>query len=94
MRIYIKSIDEPAWRSILIGWEPLRTSVDEDNEVTFKRELDWTADEITTTSFNFKVLNVIFATIDIYMFKILYQIIFQQKMHGTWFKSIVKDQKV
>ncbi|KAL8547082.1 hypothetical protein ACS0TY_006708 [Phlomoides rotata] len=71
MHMYIKSIDECAWRSILTGWKPLRTSADEDNEVTIKRELNWTANEITTTIFNSKVLNAIFATIDISMFKII-----------------------
>ncbi|KAL8516899.1 hypothetical protein ACS0TY_015231 [Phlomoides rotata] len=40
MCMYIKSIDERAWKSILVGWEPPRTSADEDNEVTIKRELD------------------------------------------------------
>ncbi|KAL8507061.1 hypothetical protein ACS0TY_017808 [Phlomoides rotata] len=71
MRMYIKSIEEHAWRSILTGWEPPKTSTDEDNEVTLKRELDWTSDEITTTSFNSKALNTIFATVDISMFKII-----------------------
>ncbi|KAL8555952.1 hypothetical protein ACS0TY_003682 [Phlomoides rotata] len=71
MRMYIKFIDERAWRSILIGWEPLRTSTDEDNVVTIKRELDWTADEITTTNFKSIALNVIFGTVDISMFKII-----------------------
>ncbi|KAL8511203.1 hypothetical protein ACS0TY_017865 [Phlomoides rotata] len=93
MRMYIKSIDERAWRSILTSWEPPRTSADEDNEVTIKRELDWIAGEITTTSFNSKALNTIFATVDISMFKII-STVFQQKMDGTSFKCIVKDLKV
>ncbi|KAL8547145.1 hypothetical protein ACS0TY_006746 [Phlomoides rotata] len=71
MRMYIKSIEERAWRSILTGWEPPKTTAGEDNEVTIKKELDWTNEEITTTSFNSKALNVIFTTFDISMFKII-----------------------
>ncbi|KAL8552975.1 hypothetical protein ACS0TY_001591 [Phlomoides rotata] len=71
MGMYIKSIEERAWRSILTGWEPPRNPADGDNEVTIKRELDWINDEITTASFNSKALNAIVATVDVSMFKII-----------------------
>ncbi|KAL8528619.1 hypothetical protein ACS0TY_006169 [Phlomoides rotata] len=40
MRMFIKSIDERAWRSVLAGWTPPRTQADADNEVQIKREME------------------------------------------------------
>ncbi|KAL8512352.1 hypothetical protein ACS0TY_018726 [Phlomoides rotata] len=71
MRMYIKSIDERAWRSILSGWEPPRTTADADAETTVKRELDWTTEESTLASYNSKALNAIFTFVDTSMFKII-----------------------
>ncbi|KAL8464945.1 hypothetical protein ACS0TY_034433 [Phlomoides rotata] len=69
--MYIKSIDERAWRSILAGWNPPRTTEDADHEVQVKKELDWTNDECTLASYNFKALNAIFTSVDTCMFKII-----------------------
>lgn len=41
MRIYIKTIDEHAWRSILSEWTSPKNPADEEGEVTVKRKLDW-----------------------------------------------------
>ncbi|KAL8456846.1 hypothetical protein ACS0TY_034908 [Phlomoides rotata] len=71
MRMYIKSIDERAWRSILVGWTPLRTTADADNETRVKRELDWMTEESTLASYNSKALNAIFTSVDTSMFKII-----------------------
>ncbi|KAL8536847.1 hypothetical protein ACS0TY_012139 [Phlomoides rotata] len=71
MRMYIKSIDERAWRSILSGWEPPRTTADADAETTVKRELDWTIEESTLASYNSKAVNAIFTSVDTSMFKII-----------------------
>ncbi|KAL8456800.1 hypothetical protein ACS0TY_034877 [Phlomoides rotata] len=71
MRMYIKSIDERAWRSILSGWEPPRTTADADAETTVKRELDWTTEESTLASYNLKALNAIFTSANTSMFKII-----------------------
>jgi hypothetical protein len=71
MRMFIKSIDERAWRSVLAGWNPPRTTADGDNEVQVKRELDWTTEECTLASYNSKALNAIFTSVDVSMFKII-----------------------
>ncbi|KAL8473036.1 hypothetical protein ACS0TY_030037 [Phlomoides rotata] len=71
MRMFIKFIDERAWRSVLAGWNQPRITTDADNKVQIKRELDWTTDECTLASFNSKALNVIFTSVDISMFKII-----------------------
>ncbi|KAL8511325.1 hypothetical protein ACS0TY_017941 [Phlomoides rotata] len=71
MRMYIKSIDEREWRSILADWTPPRTTAGADNEVQVKRELDWTTEESTLASYNSKALNAIFTPVDTSMFKII-----------------------
>ncbi|KAL8555075.1 hypothetical protein ACS0TY_003030 [Phlomoides rotata] len=71
MRMYIKYNYEKAWRSILAGWTPPRTTADADNETTIKRELDWTTKESTLASYNSKALNAIFTSVDTSMFKII-----------------------
>ncbi|KAL8540445.1 hypothetical protein ACS0TY_001880 [Phlomoides rotata] len=71
MCMYIKSIDERAWRSILVGWLPPRTKADVNAETTVKRELDWTTEESTLASYNSKALNAIFTSVDSSMFRII-----------------------
>ncbi|KAL8457445.1 hypothetical protein ACS0TY_035345 [Phlomoides rotata] len=71
MRMYIKSIDERAWRSTLAGWVPPRMTADADNETRVKRELDWTTEENTLASYNSKALNASFTSVDTSMFKII-----------------------
>ncbi|KAL8556430.1 hypothetical protein ACS0TY_004031 [Phlomoides rotata] len=71
MRMYIKSIDERAWRSILSGWEPPITTIDADTGTTVNRELDWTTEESTLVSYNSKALNAIFTYVDTSMFKFI-----------------------
>ena len=36
VKVYIKSIDEKAWRAILIGWSPRTVATEENKVVTFK----------------------------------------------------------
>ena len=71
VKAYIKSIDERVWRSILIGWTPPVTTNAETRVETVKLEQNWSIEEDRLANYNFKTLNVIFATIEVNQFKLI-----------------------
>ena len=71
VKAYIKSIDERVWRSILTGWTPPVTTNVETRVETVKPEQNWSTEEDRLANYNFKALNVIFATIDVNQFKLI-----------------------
>ncbi|XP_012833689.1 PREDICTED: uncharacterized protein LOC105954566 [Erythranthe guttata] len=70
MKMFIKSMDEDAWRTVLTGWKrPVAT--DEKGIQTEKHEKDWSKTEQIAANMNSKALNAIFNGIDINQFKII-----------------------
>ena len=58
MRAFIKSIDEKAWNTVLIGWTP-PTKKDDGGNISFKSEVEWSAEEDKLATGNWKALKVI-----------------------------------
>ena len=70
VKVYIKAIDEKAWRAILTGWTlPLTTT---NGVSTSKFEDTWSKDEDVLATTNFKALNAIFFSIDDNQFKLIF----------------------
>lgn len=70
MRNYIKSIDERAWRAVLLRWtSPMEIGLGGD--YVPKDELTWTNDELTVANYNSKALHAITSAVDITMFKLI-----------------------
>lgn len=63
MKVFIKSIDERAWKSVLTGWTP-PTIKNEKGEVFIKPEIDWSSAESALSGYNSKALNAIFNAVD------------------------------
>ena len=58
MKAFLKSIDERVWNSVEYGWEKPTTPVSE-----------WQTSQKEATTFNSKLMNVIFNTVSIEEFK-------------------------
>ncbi|XP_075515526.1 uncharacterized protein LOC142550172 [Primulina tabacum] len=67
---FIKSIEERAWQRVLDGWSPPKIE-DADGDTRLKPESTWTIDEVQTSNFNSKALNVIFSSVDTRMFNLI-----------------------
>lgn len=78
MRMYIKSIDERAWRSILSEWIPPRTIAYKDGETQVKKEIEWSNDECSSANYNSKALNAISTATDVSMFKLISNCVFSK----------------
>ena len=72
MKIFIKSIDERDWRTILTGWSLPTVTDDETKVVTLKPEKRWTIEEDCLANNNFKAHNTIFAIVDVTQFKLIF----------------------
>ena len=59
MSAFIKSMDELAWKAILISWTPPTRKDESGNDVP-KSELEWSTEEDKQPSNNWKALNDIF----------------------------------
>ncbi|XP_012834159.1 PREDICTED: uncharacterized protein LOC105955000 [Erythranthe guttata] len=70
MKMFIKSIDERAWRAIITGWTPPMIK-GEDKEEVFKPEADWSDGEILLANYNSRALNAIFSGVDDNQFKLI-----------------------
>ncbi|XP_012832499.1 PREDICTED: uncharacterized protein LOC105953386 [Erythranthe guttata] len=70
MKMFIKSMDEDAWRTVLTGWKR-PVAIDEKGIETEKHEKDWSKAEQIAANMNSKALNAIFNGIDINQFKII-----------------------
>ncbi|XP_012840836.1 PREDICTED: uncharacterized protein LOC105961139 [Erythranthe guttata] len=70
MKMFIKSIDERAWRAIITGWTPPMVK-GEDKEEVFKPEADWSDGEILLANYNSRALNAIFSGVDDNQFKLI-----------------------
>ena len=44
MLVFIKSIDEKAWRLVIQGWKPT-TKTDVEGKIVFMDEVNWTPEE-------------------------------------------------
>ncbi|XP_012850949.1 PREDICTED: uncharacterized protein LOC105970659 [Erythranthe guttata] len=70
MKMFIKSIDERAWRAIITGWTPPMIKGEDKAEV-FKPEADWSDGEILLANYNSRALNAIFSAVDDNQFKLI-----------------------
>ncbi|XP_012856995.1 PREDICTED: uncharacterized protein LOC105976262 [Erythranthe guttata] len=70
MKMFIKSIDERAWRAIITGWTPPMVKGEDKVEV-FKPEADWNDGEILLANYNSRALNAIFSGVDDNQFKLI-----------------------
>ncbi|XP_012840500.1 PREDICTED: uncharacterized protein LOC105960834 [Erythranthe guttata] len=70
MKMFIKSMDEDAWRTVLTGSKRL-VATDEKGIQTEKHEKDWSKTEQFAANMNSKALNAIFNGVDINQFKII-----------------------
>ncbi|XP_075475714.1 uncharacterized protein LOC142510139 [Primulina tabacum] len=70
MRMYIKFIEKRAWKRVIDGWSPPRI-VDADGDSRVKPEIAWANDEVHTSNFNSKTLDVIFAFVDLNVFSLI-----------------------
>ncbi|KAG9447556.1 hypothetical protein H6P81_013684 [Aristolochia fimbriata] len=69
-KVFIKALDEKAWKSVLTGWTP-PTIINVAGNITIKPEVDWTVAEDKTLNQNAKALNVIFYGVDQERFKLI-----------------------
>ena len=70
MKVFIKSMDEKAWRALLTGWNhPIKKS--ESIESMPKSEMQWSANDDKWTNSNSKALNAIFNSVDMSQFKLI-----------------------
>ncbi|XP_012840838.1 PREDICTED: uncharacterized protein LOC105961141 [Erythranthe guttata] len=70
MKMFIKSIDEWAWRAILIGWTP-PTSMNESHEIIQTPKEKWSDEEVRIADYNSKATNAILSCIDEDQFKLI-----------------------
>ena len=70
MKSFIKSIDEKAWRAVLIGWSPCVTK-DNDGKEILKPELCWSVDKDKLANYNSHALNAIFNGVGASQFKLI-----------------------
>ena len=63
MKVFIKAINEKAWRYVLIGWKHPITKDSEGKEI-LKLEITWSTEEDMLANNNSKVLNAIFNRVD------------------------------
>lgn len=68
MKAFIKSIDEKAWKSILVGWTP-PTTKNEAGKVVPKDEIAWTEEANKISNYNSKAINGIFNGVSPMQFK-------------------------
>ncbi|XP_012828830.1 PREDICTED: uncharacterized protein LOC105950055 [Erythranthe guttata] len=70
MKMFIKSIDEWAWRAILFGWTP-PTSMNESHEIIQTPKEKWSDEEVRIADYNSKAINAILSCIDDDQFKLI-----------------------
>ncbi|KAI3461556.1 hypothetical protein Pfo_018219 [Paulownia fortunei] len=70
MRAFIKSMDEQAWRTVVIGWEH-PAMINEQKEEVLKTEDQWNTEEEKIMNYNSKALNAIFSAVDVNQFKLI-----------------------
>ncbi|XP_012833641.1 PREDICTED: uncharacterized protein LOC105954517 [Erythranthe guttata] len=70
MKMFIKSIDEWAWRAIVIGWTP-PTSMNESHEIIQTPKEKWSDEEVRIADYNSKATNAILSCIDEDQFKLI-----------------------
>ena len=71
MRVFIKSIDEKAWRSVLQRWKP-PTKTDAEGKTIPKSEANWTPEEDALFTKNSHALYAIFNGVDPTKFKMIF----------------------
>ncbi|CAM8929137.1 unnamed protein product [Rhodiola kirilowii] len=70
MKAYLKSLDEKAWRAILVGWtHPLMANVE--GIIVLKLEALWTDAYEKAAAGNSKAMNAIFSGVDENVFKLI-----------------------
>ncbi|CAM8910641.1 unnamed protein product [Rhodiola kirilowii] len=70
MKVFLKSLDEKAWRAVLVGWtEP--TMANPEGVTVPKREALWTDADEKAAAGNSKALNAIFSGVDENVFKLI-----------------------
>ena len=69
MRVFLKSVDEKVWISVVNGWRPPIVS----NEAgTFPKPIDtWTKEELELSNFNSKALHALFNVVSVNQMKII-----------------------
>ena len=80
MRALIKSIDEKAWKAVLVRWVP-PTTENEDGEKIEKAETEWTLEEDRAANYNSKALNALFNGVDPQEFRCISTCI---SAHDAW----------
>ncbi|XP_012846764.1 PREDICTED: uncharacterized protein LOC105966726 [Erythranthe guttata] len=70
MKMFIKSMDEDSWRTILTGWTRPVAKIREGVEYE-KHEENWSKKEQTVANTNSKALNAIFNAVDTNQFKLI-----------------------
>ncbi|XP_012841207.1 PREDICTED: uncharacterized protein LOC105961524 [Erythranthe guttata] len=70
MKMFIKSVDERAWRAIVTGWTPPMAK-GTDGMQTVKPEEAWTNEEILLANYNSRAINSIFSGVGDNQFKLI-----------------------
>ncbi|XP_012846973.1 PREDICTED: uncharacterized protein LOC105966948 [Erythranthe guttata] len=70
MKMFIKSVDERAWRAIVTGWTPPMAK-GTDGTQTVKPEEAWTNEEILLANYNSRAINSIFNGVGDNQFKLI-----------------------
>ena len=70
MKVFIKSVDEKQWKTILTSWDHPMTKND-NREFVPKPEVEWTVNEDKLANNNSKALNAIFNAVDANQFKLI-----------------------
>ena len=84
MRVFIKSLNEKSWRSVLIG-QTHPTITDENGNIVPKPKITWSINDDKLAFYNNKALHAIFNGIGETQIK-LYPHVCLQKKHEIFFK--------
>ena len=71
MPTFINTLDEKAWKSVLVGWSP-PTKMDDEGKIVPKPELEWSSKEDKLPNNNRKTLNAIFNGLDLNQLKLIF----------------------
>ncbi|CAM8904961.1 unnamed protein product [Rhodiola kirilowii] len=70
MKGFLKSLDEKAWRAILVGWtQPMMVNVE--GAMVIQLEALWTDADEKASAGNTKAMNAIFSGVDEIVFKLI-----------------------
>ncbi|CAM8975516.1 unnamed protein product [Rhodiola kirilowii] len=70
MKAFLKSLDEKAWMTLLVGWTP-PLMANAEGIMILKPEAQWTDADEKIAAINSKAMNAIFSGVDENMFKLI-----------------------